>query len=508
MKILTCAQQREADAYTIANESISSIDLMEKAAVAMTQIISSRWDTSHRIIAIAGSGNNGGDALAIARLLSEKGYRVNVLLFNVTGRISEECLANAQRLKDYPLESFTEVTRELAIPTLKATDIIIDGLFGSGLNKPLEGGFAKVVQLINNSPAKVVSIDIPSGMMGENNPNASRPNIIHADLTLSIQLPKLSFMFAENAELLGEWKLIDIGISKNFIEKAETPYSIIEKEEICGLIKPRKKFAHKGMFGHGLLIAGSYGMGGAAVLAAKACLRSGIGLLTVHTPVCNHNLLQTAVPEALVQDDIHEHFFADETDLDPYQSVAIGPGLGQDDVTAQALFAQIKSCYMPMVIDADALNLLGRYNANMTNIPRNTILTPHVKELERIIGRCSNSHERLMKAKDLSIYLQCYIVLKGAWTAIITPEGKVFFNPTGNPGMATGGSGDVLTGILLALLSQGYTSEDACRLGVYIHGLAGDIACSQMGEISLTASDIITALPEAWKQLSENKQNV
>lgn len=505
MKLLTCSQQREADAYTIAHESISSIDLMEKAATAMAGIISSRWDTSHRIIAVAGSGNNGGDALAIARLLSEKGYQVNVLLFNVTGKMSEECLANAQRLKDCPLESFTEVTRELTIPTLKATDIIIDGLFGSGLNKPLEGGFAKVVQIINHSPATVVSIDIPSGMMGENNTNASRPNIIHANLTLSIQFPKLSFLFAENADLLGEWQLVDIGISKEFIDKAETPYHITEEEEIRRLIRPRKKFAHKGMFGHGLLVAGSYGMGGAAVLSARACLRSGIGLLTVHTPVCNHNLLQMSVPEALVQDDVHEHFFAEEVDLDPYQSVAIGPGLGQDEATAQALFSQIRNCYIPMVVDADAINLLARYCTNLTNLPKSSILTPHVKELERIIGRCSNSYERITKAKEQAAYLQCYIVLKGAWTAVITPEGKVYFNPTGNPGMATGGSGDVLTGILLALLAQGYNSEDACRLGVYMHGLAGDIACSRVGETSLTAGDIITALPEAWRQLSGNK---
>lgn len=504
MKILTSSQQKEADAYTIANESISSIDLMEKAATAMAKIISSRWDTSHRMIVVAGPGNNGGDALAIARLLSEKEYRVNVLLFNVTGRISEECLANAQRLNDCLLESFTEVTEELIMPELGATDVIIDGLFGSGLSKPLEGGFAQVVQLLNSSPAQIVSIDIPSGMMGENNSNFNRPNIIHANLTLSVQLPKLSFLFPENSDLVGEWILVDIGISKDFLDKADTPYTIVEEQEIRKILRPRQKFAHKGMFGHGLLIAGSYGMGGAAIMSARACFRSGVGLLTIHTPICNHMLLQTSVPEALVEDDVHEHFFADETDLDPYQAVAIGPGLGQDEATAQALFAQIKSCYIPLVVDADALNLLARYTANLANLPRHTILTPHVKELERIIGRCSNSYERLMKAKSMAVNLQCFIILKGAWTAIISPEGTISFNPTGNPGMATGGSGDVLTGILLALLAQGYTAEDACRLGVYAHGLAGDIARQRIGEIGMTAGDIIDALPEAWKQLSEN----
>ncbi len=507
MKILTCAQQKEADAYTVANESISSIDLMEKAAAAMTGIISSRWDTSHRMVVVAGPGNNGGDALAIARMLAERGYRVEVLLFNVTDKLSEECLANVQRLKDCPLEKFTEVAKggRMVFPALKATDVIIDGLFGSGLKRPLEKGFAQVVQLLNSSPAQIVSVDIPSGMMGENNSNLNRPNIIHADLTLSVQLPKLAFLFAENADLVGEWMLVDIGISKEYIDKADTPYTIAEEVEIRSLVRPRNKFAHKGMFGHGLLIAGSYGMGGAAVLSARACLRSGIGLLTAHTPVCNHSLLQMSVPEALVQDDVHEHFFADDTDLDPYQAVAIGPGLGQDDVTAQAFFSQIKNCYIPLVLDADALNLLARYSNVQPNFPSNTILTPHVKELERIVGRCSNSYERLMKAKDLAVYRQCHIVLKGAWTAVITPEGKVSFNPTGNPGMATGGSGDVLTGILLALLAQGYSAGDACRLGVYVHGLAGDIARRRIGEISMTAGDIVEALPEAWKELLENK---
>lgn len=504
MKILTCSQQKEADAYTIAHEPISSIELMERAAKAMTEIIISRWDTSHRMVVIAGPGNNGGDALAIARLLAEKEYRVNVLLFNVTGNLSDDCLINAQRLKDSPIEEFTEVTKQMAIPTLEATDVVIDGLFGSGLNKPLEGGFAKVVHLVNNSPVQTVSIDIPSGMAGEANTGINRTNIIHANLTLSIQLPKLSFLFAENADMIGELVLVDIGISKEFIDNVDTPYSITERQEMQALVRPRRKFAHKGAFGHGILIAGSYGMGGAAIMSARACLRSGIGLLTVHTPVCNHMLIQSSVPEAIVQDDVHERFFAEDADLDPYQAVAIGPGLGQDDMTAQALFTQIRNCYIPAVIDADALNLLARYNNNLTNIPRNAILTPHIKELERIIGHCSNSYERLMKAKDLASYLQCYIVLKGAWTAVITPDGEISFNPTGNPGMATGGSGDVLTGILLALLAQGYSAKDASRLGVYIHGMAGDIACRQMGEISMTAGDIISALPEAWKELSSN----
>ena len=295
------------------------------------------------------------------------------------------------------------------------------------------------------------------------------------------------------------------GTSQEFMKNVTTPYYITEEAEVRSLIRPYKKFAHKGMRGHGLLIAGSYGMGGAAVMAAQACMRSGIGRLTVHTPICNHNLVQTLVPQATVEDDLHERFFAEPTDLDNYQAIAIGPGLGQEEITAKTTIEQLDSCYVPTVLDADALNNLSVYRNFLNRVPKQAILTPHVKELERLVGRCSNSYERLSKAKELSSYLQCYIVLKGAWTTIITPEGNCYFNPTGNPGMATGGSGDVLTGILLALLAQGYPQEAACRLGVYVHGLAGDIARERQGVISMNAADIIEALPEAWKKLTETK---
>ena len=483
MKILTCTQQKEADAYTIANNDILSINLMEKAASLIANEICKRWDQSHRIVVFAGAGNNGGDAVAVARMLFTKNYNVEVYLFNIKGEISN---------------SFDP-------PKLFEEDVVIDGLFGSGLNKPLSGGFASVVQYINASSAQVVSIDIPSGLMGEDNSNNSRQNIIHADLTLSIQLPKLAFLFPENEDIVGEWKLLDIGISPEFIRQADTPYIITEAQDVSQLIKPRKRFAYKNNFGHALLIAGSNGMAGASVLAARACLRSGTGLLTVHVPVCNHDILQTAVPEAIVQNDVHELYFAEPVDLDNYQAIAIGPGIGQEEETALATLDQLADCYIPAVLDADAINILSSHRNYLNRLPKGSILTPHIGELERIIGKCNNSFERLTKAKELAAYLQCYMVVKGAYTVVITPQGKFYFNPTGNPGMATGGSGDVLTGIILALLAQGYQPENAARLGVYVHGLAGDIACRRMGEISLTASDIIDALPEAWKVLSEIK---
>ena len=505
MKILTCTQQKEADAYTIANNDILSINLMEKAASLIANEICKRWDQSHRIVVFAGAGNNGGDAVAVARMLFTKNYNVEVYLFNIKGTISEDCMTNIKRLQECGFTAYHEISNSFDPPKLFEEDVVIDGLFGSGLNKPLSGGFASVVKYINTSSAQVVSIDLPSGLMGEDNSNNSRQNIIHADLTLSIQLPKLAFLFPENEDIVGEWKLLDIGISPEFIRQADTPYIITEAQDVSQFIKPRKRFAYKNNFGHAFLIAGSNGMAGASVLAARACLRSGTGLLTVHVPVCNHDILQTAVPEAIVQNDVHELYFAEPVDLDNYQAIAIGPGIGQEEETALATLDQLADCYIPAVLDADAINILSSHRNYLNRLPKGSILTPHIGELERIIGKCNNSFERLTKAKELAAYLQCYMVIKGAYTVVITPQGKFYFNPTGNPGMATGGSGDVLTGIILALLAQGYQPENAARLGVYVHGLAGDIACRRMGEISLTASDIIDALPEAWRVLSEIK---
>lgn len=502
MKILSCTQQREADAYTIEHNSILSINLMEKAAGLITDAICKRWDKSHRMVVFAGPGNNGGDAVAVARMLHLKNYQVQVILFNITGVLSDDCLTNVKRLQECGFTNYTEVSSQFDPPKLISNDVVIDGLFGAGINKPLSGGFAAVVQYINASQAKVVSIDMPSGLMGEDNSRNIRQNIIKADFTLTIHMPKLSFLFAENEDITGEWEVLDIGINREYENNAESNYEITEMNDVKKMLRPRKKFAHKGSFGHGVLIAGSYGMGGAAVLAARSCMKCGIGLLTIHTPVCNHQLLQMSIPEAMTQDDIDERFFAEPIELDNYQALGIGPGLGQEDFTAQAIIDQISSSYIPTVIDADALNAFSSNRNYLNRIPKKSILTPHVKELERLVGRCSNTFERIQKAKDLASYLHCYIVLKGAWTVVITPEGKCYFNPTGNPGMATAGSGDVLTGILTSLLAQGYTPEEACRLGTYVHGLAGDIAAERNGEISMSATDIVNALPEAWKKLT------
>lgn len=502
MKILASTQLKELDKYTIVHEPIASIDLMERAAHALTEAIVRRWNPTYQVVVFAGPGNNGGDALAVARMLSLKGYHVEVFLFNTQGKLSEECQTNLQRLKTCGSIYLTEISTHFDPPALTEQHLVVDGLFGSGLNKSLSGGFAAVVKYINTQKAQVVSIDIPSGLMGEDNSYNMRQHIVRADVTLSIQLPKLAFLFPENEDIVGEWELLDIALKQSYIDTAPSAYTIVEEAEVRSLIKPRWRFAHKGCFGHGLLIAGSYGMAGASILAAKAALRSGIGLLTVHVPIHNHDLLQCTVPEAIVHTDIHERYFAQPTPLHRYSALAIGPGLGQEEDTALALMEQVQGCTLPIVLDADAINILSTHRNWMSRLPRKCILTPHPGELERLIGKCMDSYERLTKVKELAAYLQSYIIVKGAWTTIVTPEGNFHFNPTGNPGMATGGSGDVLTGILLGLLAQGYSREDACRLGVYIHGLAGDIAAEEKTEMGMTASDIIEALPVAWKKLT------
>ena len=467
MKIFPSSSIKKLDAYTIEHEPIASIDLMERAATALTKAIMNRWSRETPVTVFAGPGNNGGDALAVARMLSEKGYKTEVYLFNPKGELSPDCQTNKELVEMAEEVTFHEISTQFVPPTLTPDHLVIDGLFGSGLNKPLSGGFAAVVKYINSSPAMVVAIDIPSGLMGEENTFNVKNNIIRADVTFSLQLPKLAFLFAENTEYVGEWDLLNIGLSEEGIEETETNYEILELEDIRSLIKPRQQFAHKGNFGHALLIAGSKGMAGASVLAARACLRSGVGLLTVHAPICNNDILQTSVPEAMVETDANETCFAIPTDTDDYQAVGIGPGLGRSEETEAAL------------------------------------LTPHPKELERLTGKCQDSYERLTKACELAHAANVHIILKGAYSAIITPAGKCYFNPTGNPGMATGGSGDVLTGVILALLAQGYPAEDAAKIGTYIHGLAGDFAQKKQGMIGLIASDIITCLPTAWRLVSE-----
>ena len=504
MKIFTSTQIHELDRYTIENEPIPSLDLMERAAKALTQAITEMYSVATPVVVFAGPGNNGGDALAVARLMADKNYQVSVYLFNISGSLSPDCAANKQRLQENKrIRQFIEVIEEFNPPALEANMLVIDGLFGSGLNKPLAGGFASLVKYINSSPAQVVAIDIPSGLMTEDNTYNVRANIIRADHTLTLQQVKLSFLFPENQQFVGNLRALDIRLSEEGMRKLDSQYTIVEENDVRQLMLPRSPYAHKGQMGNALLIAGSYGMAGAAILAARACMRAGVGKVTVNSPKRNLPLLQVAVPEAIVQNSLEETYFAEAVDTEDFNALGIGPGLGQSEQTAIAMIAQLRRTQCPIVVDADALNILANHRAWLQQLPQDIIMTPHPKELDRLEGHSADSYERLTKASNLAERLKGYIVLKGHHTAICCPGGHILFNSTGNAGMATAGSGDVLTGIITGLLARGYKPQDACVVGVYLHGLAGDIAAHDLGEESLTASDIINCLPHAFKRLKE-----
>lgn len=505
MKIFTSTQIHELDKYTIEHEPITSLNLMERAAKALTRAIEEEWSNRTPVVVFAGPGNNGGDALAVARMLGEDGYQVNVFLFNIHNKLSADCASNKKRLIESKCaKQFTEVTVNFDPPQLEAGMLVVDGLFGSGLNKPLAGGFASLVKYINQSAAKVVSIDLPSGLMAEDNSYNIAANIIRADLTLTLQQKKLAMMLADNQIYLGRLKVLDIRLSPEFIQKTESKFSILEENDIRLLMKPRGDFAHKGTMGTALIIAGSYGMSGASVLATKACLRAGTGKVITHTPKRNYEIMQISVPEAVLQMDSEETIFSEPVDTDYYSAMGIGPGLGTNESTAIALIAQLRRSTCPTVVDADALNILASHRAWMQQLPKDIIFTPHPRELDRLAGNTSsNCMERLDKAIELAERLQGYIILKGHYSALCHPNGKVEFCSTGNSGMATAGSGDVLTGIITALLARGYKQADACRLGMHLHGLAGDLAAKDLGKESLIASDIIQYLPKAFLRMED-----
>lgn len=500
IKIFPTDKVKELDEYTILNEPISSIDLVERAATVFIHEFCRRYSKQTRIVIFAGGGNNGADALAVARLLHDEAYRVETYLLNPHHHLSADCEINKQRLLNRERVEFIEVVENFVPPVLGEHDVVIDGLFGSGLNRPITGGFAAVVDHINHSEATVVSIDIPSGLFGEDNRRNDPEAIIHAHLTLTFGFPKLAFFLPENEPYVGEWKILDIGLHPGVIEQTSTPYTLITEEDIAYTLKPRKRFSHKGTFGHALLIAGSRGKLGAALLAARACLRSGAGLLTVHIPQRGESVFQTAFPEAMLSFDAHQDYFTTVPEISKYAAVGIGPGLGQHLESATALERLLQPNGKPVVLDADALNMLASNKDLLNRIPIHSILTPHPKEFDRIAGESTSAYERLMKAQSFAAEHKLCVVLKGAYTAICTPLGNVYFNNSGNPGMATAGSGDVLTGIILGLLSQGYDPVTAAVIGVFIHGAAGDLAAAYYSEESMIAGDITDMLGKAFKQ--------
>lgn len=506
MKIIDSKGLHQIDNATCEKQQINSIDLMERAANAVAVEVISRFYPDQRIIVMAGPGNNGGDALAVARMLIEQGYRkVEIFLFNVSNKLSHDCDLECKRLMAIDGVDFTEVNHSFTPPYIDETDVVIDGLFGSGLNAPLQGGFKAVVRYINESGAYVISIDTPSGLFSEWNSHINRRDVIHANLTVAFQLPRLSFFFSENSEFLGEWKLVDIDLDKSKIKDIKTDFYVIDRNNIAPLLHKRLPFTGKRDYGSALLFAGSTGMMGAAVMSARAIMKSGAGLVTVHSARGGLDILQTAVPEAMFEPDRNEHFITDMNAHHNHQVVAAGPGIGTQDATAEALKSLLQNCNAPLLLDADALNCIALHPTMLSLIPPKTIITPHIGEFDRLFGEHTSSELRLKTAIEMSRQYNIIIVLKGHYTAVVRPTGRVYFNTTGNPGMATAGAGDVLTGIIAAFLAQGYQPEYAAAIGVFIHGLAGDMASEKFGQFGMTASDISDYVGRAINQVINTK---
>jgi len=501
MKLFTCTQIAGIDQLTMQLEPISSIQLMERASFKIADWLIHHTDRNRKVYVFAGPGNNGGDALAVALMLAWSNLKCTVYLAEFGHELKGDPAINWQRLEEQNKVTLKRISSEDSIPEIPADAIVIDGLFGSGLNKPLNGLAKKIVQRINHSEATIISIDIPSGLFGEDNSENDLSAVVKANHTLTFQFPKLSFLFPENYQFVGDWTVLPIGLHPDAITQTESKYHFLTKEFISKKIKKRGKFSHKGTYGHALLIAGSYGKMGASVLASRACWRSGVGLLTSHVPQLGYEIIQNSIPEAMISIDSSETVFSEVPDLSPYSAIGIGPGLDKTPETQLALKTLLQAKPNKLVIDADALNILSENQDWYSLLPENAILTPHPKEFERLAGPSSDSYERLQKQVQFSAKYKVIVVCKGAHSCITFPDGRVFFNSNGNPGMATGGSGDVLTGIISGLLAQSYSSEDAAMIGVYLHGLAGDLAAIEFGEYSLIAGDIINHLGKAFLQL-------
>jgi hydroxyethylthiazole kinase-like uncharacterized protein yjeF len=497
MKILNGEQIRQWDQYTIDQQPVSSIELMERAAGKCVDWLEDENFLQYPFRIFCGKGNNGGDGLAIARMLLQKQCMVTVHILEFGHIGTQDFQSNLKRLHQEKGADIHFIQSEENFPELNNNEIVIDALFGSGLNRPLEGITAALVELINNSTCKVVAVDVPSGLPVDH--SATSKAIIRADHTLTFQVYKLAFLLPENGAFVGEVHVLDIGLHPEFYRSVESCYELTDDTTISNIYKRRKPFAHKGNFGHALLVTGSYGKMGAAVLCAKACLRSGSGLTTCHIPKCGFEIMQTAVPEAMVMVDFNSSILTNiDEDLAKYSCIGLGPGIGTASETKR-LLEQIFDVYRkPVVLDADALNIISSDKNLLSKIPPASILTPHPKEFERLFGKTENDYDRLQLARQKAQELSIIIVLKGHHTFIATSDGKGYFNNTGNAGMAKGGSGDVLTGILTALVCQGYDSIEASVLGVHLHGLAGDIAAGKCSMEAMIAGDIIDNLGQAF----------
>jgi hydroxyethylthiazole kinase-like uncharacterized protein yjeF len=513
MKLLSAAQTRQLDQATIKEQSTTSTALMERAATALAEWFFGRFDLHNApdVLLLCGPGNNGGDGLALARMLYHAGYPVRLGLLPAD-KYSDDYQYNHHVLpKVIPIQELGPNS----LPDIRPDTLVVDALFGTGLTRPLANTAAAVVAHLNTSRVRIVAIDLPSGLLADApQPDPTAP-VVRATHTVSFGLPKLAFLLPQNAEYVGEWHLEDIRLSKAFIEEADTPWHYTALPAAAPASWPptpaarpelalprRQKFAYKNTFGHALLLAGSRGKVGAAVLSAGACLRGGAGLLTVAVPGCGYDILQITRPEAMCLADKEVDFISELPDLAPYQAIAIGPGLGQHPASCAVLERLLREAKVPLVLDADALNLLGAHRELLALLPPNTVLTPHLGEFARLTEKTQDDYHRLALLREFAQQHQCIVVLKGAYTATAAPDGQVYFNGTGNPGMGTGGSGDVLTGLMLALRAdQRLPPLLAARLAVLAHGRAGDLAAAETGEAGLVAGDLVAHIGPALREL-------
>lgn len=500
MQILQAEQVRAWDQYTIQNEPISSIDLMERAAKKCVDWLLKKHLKSKQHLIFCGKGNNGGDGLAIARLLLQNHIPVSVYIVEFGKIGSPDFQINLQRLHELPNVDIHFIQSQANFPPIGENDIVIDAVYGSGLKQPLEGLSANLVNHLNASKATIVSIDVPSGLFMDKSSLGS--TAVRASFTLSFQCYKLALLVQENAPFIGEVHMLDIGLKTDYLATIETSSQLLDEKMIRNIFKPRERFDHKGTYGHAFIVGGSYGKIGAVVLATKACMRSGAGLTTAFVPKCGYNILQISAPEAMTITDEEENQLSSlPDDIEKFSAIGIGPGMGTKEKTQQLLSFFIRRYKKPLVIDADGLNNLALHPDWLALLPSHSILTPHPKEFDRLFGEHQNDFARMetatQKAKEYNIIL----VLKSHHSLIALPDGSNYFNSTGNAGMAKGGSGDVLTGIITSLLAQGYKPADAALLGVNIHGWAGDIAAKKFSKEAMLPSHLSQCLGEVFLKL-------
>lgn len=482
MKILTSLQISEWDRYTIQNEPIESLALMERAAERLSEALQRRLSVGVKLTFLIGKGNNGGDGLAMARILSGRGFCCRVIMIFETNELNENCAINFARLpsdieiNQYPCEICDD-------------EVLIDAILGSGFRGKANNYILNVIKHINKLPNYKVSIDLPSAMSSEFDNDYEM--VLHTELTLTIQIPKLAFMLPEAGNACGEVEIVEIGLDSKFINNAKTCFYYIDSNFIASNSLRRTKFSHKGNYGHTLLICGSEGMVGAAFLATGAALRSGCGYVTVSLSFDYIPSLLSRYPSALTWGWHTDVLNRLPPNLEKYTSIAIGCGLGQNTQIVDLLEQLFRRYNRPIVIDADAINVLTVNRSLLKYIPKHSILTPHLGELRQLIGDWADDKDKIDKIRAFTLKYDVLLVVKGAHTMICCPNGDIWFNSTGNAFMAKAGAGDILTGLISGLLSRGYSPHLAACIGVYYHGIAAEKAAEAISGESINSNDLI-----------------